>query len=436
MKNKLNIIRGKFLISVLAGSILLAFSACGKEEVEDTVPQTEEMIEEELTAEEIQEEEPAEKEEPAEEEDPIKGESKLIEADEPELIPEDLLVYLEEAIFAENRAEMLKKLVSDRELTRDEIESYLDNPDVAEFVKTWCDMSLSWGYAVVKVDGDNDGIEDLVGIASDGGSAGGAYRFFFKGQEDGTYEEASVYPDIMREFAFIEWDGKNYLLQTDFDYALKEVNGLVVACYEDGEEVETIELTQEIKDYEANVVFVGRGYQNLVDQWAEKGKGGFLSEDTYGWEMPIGSSEQELKEVPKGLRSAAVFYEGKGYAADIDNDGIDEWYVKNIFYPSSMGTQAFLECYITHEAPPQKIVDLESCWELEYEGVPLLFWVEYVEGIHGQIVCLMCYDGLSTNRLYGYLIQGEKITTVFEVEYKGNIGIERRIWRRNFDGQS
>lgn len=431
MKNKLNMVKGKFLVSVLAGSILLAFSACGKEEVEDTVPQTEEIMEEELTAEEIQEEEPVEEELTAAEE-----ESKLIELEEPELIPEDLLAYLEDALLDENSAKLLGELVRDREVDEEELRTYLDSPDIAEYIDGWeTEMGGRMGHVEVMVDGDNDGIEDIYGLLRIGGSSGGTERHFFKGQEDGTYVETSQSVIMSMEFAFIEWDGKYYLLETDFDYDVKATNGLTVVCFENGKMAERIELQEQVVDYIPSVIFAKKGYETLAEQWQEKGKGGFLEEDGHGWELPIGSAETELEEVPKEFLDASNFGWSKAYRADLNNDGKEECYGKTIDYPSSVHVPVSVRCEILLEDSSEEVVEAEEYYDLDMEGMPLLFWVEHVEETDKQIVCMLSYEGLSTNHLYGYLIEGEKVTTVFEVEYEGTIEIERRIMRGDFDDE-
>ena len=428
------------MISILAGSILLAFSACGKEEAGNILSQTEEIVEEEPIAEEIQEEEPVEEEATAAEE-PVEEENKLIEAEEPEFIPEDLLAYLEDALSKENCAELLKELVCDTTiLDKEEVRTYLDGPDIAEYKDDWYGRK---GRVAFAVDGDNDGIEDIYAMIWSKDEniliRGTEKHLFFLGQEDGTYVETSRSVTLSMEFDFIEWDGKYYLLETDSDYSARVINGLIVTCFEDGKIAERAVLQEKVTDYISSVIFAEKGYEDLARQWQEEGKDGFLEEnnyswDGYSWELPIGSAETELGEVPEELRDASKYGAswGAAYTADLNNDGKEECYGKMVTYPGDIYSPVELICHILLADNSKEVVEPDTYYELAMEGVPVLFWVEYVEETDKQIVCMLSCEGLYTNHLYGYLIEGEKVTTVFEVEYEGTIEMERRIMRGDF----
>ena len=422
MKNKLNRVKGKFLVSMLAGSILLAFSACSKEEVEDIVPQTEEIIEEELTAEEMQEEEPVE-EEPiaAEEEEGHK---------EPKVIPEDLLAYLEEAWFAEDREEKIKEIAAypvEGYLSVEEAEAFLNSPDLAspEFIERYGEGLLHspGGTSLLRVDGDNDGIEDIYLHVWDGGSSGIQDRFFFQGQEDGTFVYTSHSGTMAWKSAFVEWEGRNYLLEPNYDYTFESYDGLTVICYQDGRIVEEVFLQVEAKEYKTDVIIYDENYKSLAEQWQEKGQDIFSQWGEYEWRPTVGSAEVK-KEAPEGVRSV-----GLDCAVDLDNDGKEEWLDKHIWYGTSLsGYTPQVSGRFIKEDEPQKELSLFNDYDLEHEGKPRLICVEHAEETGKQIVCIMHYDGITANYMYGYLLEGESVSTVFEIKYEGNLEIIRKVY--------
>ena len=59
--------------------------------------------------------------------------------------------------------------------------------------------------------------------------------------------------------------------------------------------------------------------------------------------------------------------------------------------------------------------------------MPLAFWVEHVEETDKQIVCLLCYDGLSRYIIYGILIEEETASEVMEIDFRGNEKVEYTI---------
>ena len=57
----------------------------------------------------------------------------------------------------------------------------------------------------------------------------------------------------------------------------------------------------------------------------------------------------------------------------------------------------------------------------------MAFWVEHVEETDKQIVCLLCYEGLSRYIIYGILIEEEAASEVLEIDFRGNEKVEYTI---------
>ena len=62
-----------------------------------------------------------------------------------------------------------------------------------------------------------------------------------------------------------------------------------------------------------------------------------------------------------------------------------------------------------------------------------MYWVEHVEEEDRQIVCLLCYKGLSKNMVYGYLIEEENVSKVMEIDYEGEEKIVSEIYTKDIN---
>ncbi len=67
---------------------------------------------------------------------------------------------------------------------------------------------------------------------SEGGSLGSNSRVFLKGQKDGSFVKTDVWENITQELIFIEFEGKNYLLETTYDYNKKLKLPTPIRCVE------------------------------------------------------------------------------------------------------------------------------------------------------------------------------------------------------------
>ncbi len=329
-------------------------------------------------------------------------------------IPDGLQTLLKESFLAGTSARTLQPMVTDEVVEKEEQDMYrgLGVDDMLDYLATW-------GGYLLRVDVDNDGIEDLFAWIRDGGSSGNTSFQLARGKEDGTYEVTEEQGSMSSEIAFIEYEGQNYLLETEYEYNRKAVNGFTVTAYEQGLVSDQVFLEAIANVWEPDITSCMSGYEALAEHYAEIGKDGFHDENLYDYRIDAGSGEWVEKN------------EDTVYHADINNDGVEEWYEKYIFYPSSINASICIEDKLYFAEAPNEQEELTAYYELQYEGIPLTFWVEKAitddSGQAKQVVCLLTYEGLSTNRVYGYLIEEENVTEVFEIEYKGQL--EWLEWR-------
>lgn len=319
--------------------------------------------------------------------------------------------------FQEKEVSALSELVLDQELTDQELEAYADDPVVAEHIS---DADSHHGGLFLKVDGDNDGIEDIFAVILDGGSSGNNTQHFLKGQADGSFQCIEENGSMTQELAFVSYEGTTYLLETDLEYNRKVADGFIISLYQDGELMESILMTERMTAYEPEIIYQAEGYEEVAAQYAEEGRNGFWASVDYRTDFSYETGSAETREDTDeacdilGLTGSRSMY----YRSDFDNDGEQEWYEKFIFYPSSLYAVMHLEEGIYQEGGGNKSrSSLLETYALEYEGIPLYFWVDTVGD--RQIVFLCSYQGLDKEYLYGYLIEEDQAQKVLEIEYTG-----------------
>ncbi|MGN0246043.1 MAG: hypothetical protein ACI4DK_08795 [Lachnospiraceae bacterium] len=323
--------------------------------------------------------------------------------------------------------EILQPMINDKVLTDEELEQYLDNPDVAECQER---MDEAKGGAFLQIDGDNDGNDDLIAWIYDGGSLGNSSRAFLQGQKDGSFKKTYENEGLSQELCFVEYDHKNYLLETDFDYNKKGTNGFIVSYYENGELYEMAYVNLVADSYVPEIAFVEEGYDKLAESTSELGKNGFLGENSHSWLVIEGSGEETVA-TPKELKNKV--YEDTVFCSDLNNDGQTEWYTKGIFYPSNMSTILYLQNELFFADKKESVWIIGYYDDLDFVGIPLMYWVEHVEEKDRQIVCLLCYEGQFRNMVYGYLIEGENISKIMEIDYEGEEKIVNKIFTKGIN---
>ena len=82
----------------------------------------------------------------------------------------------------------------------------------------------------LKTDADNDGVTDVFLFEYLGGSLGSVYYSLFQGQEDGSYLLTDERELLKEEFAFITFEGKQYMARTTWEFTKKLYDGSSFVC--------------------------------------------------------------------------------------------------------------------------------------------------------------------------------------------------------------
>lgn len=331
----------------------------------------------------------------------------------PVYITEEFQDLLVNSLIAGTAKDILQDMIVDIKMTDEELETYAADEVVAAY-KQRVD---EYGGLFLKVDGDNDNVTDLFVWIFDGGSLGNSSRIFLKGRADGSFECTDIKEGLTHELAFVRYQETIYLVETDFDYNRKAVNGFIVTFYQEGEVREKISLTEEIEDYEPEILYQAEGYEVMAEKYAGKGRKGFWEDSHIAYEIGSAETAEDQNEA-RGILALKENRTYSIYRSDYNNDGEKEWYWKSIFYPSNASTYLTLQESVYKEGEGEEGgVSLLETYSLEYEGIPLFFWVDTVG--EKQIVLLLCYEGLDTEFLYGYLIEGDRVEKVLEINYSG-----------------
>lgn len=327
-------------------------------------------------------------------------------------IPESLIEYISGYIL-EDREKLrgaMALLVNDRLLSEEEIKQLAkDNIDIKNAM---LEIGISNGAGGwIAKDGDNDGIQDVYLMQYLGGSLHSVTHMFFKGAEDGSYSLSYESGGLQEEFAFINWEGKNYLSRTTYNFDQKLFDGICIQSFQDGALADSIWLEITAKDIEnadeIEVSFAAdEKYRDMAEELCDfrrfttiEGSSEnvvYISED-----QPVGSAELYDKDA-KGYK----------WQSDLDNDGEIEVYRKNIWYPSNYYARKCLEVEFEEEALNDRIYQLAS----EEEGCPLLMWVDETE--FGNICYILYENGLYDYYICSYLLSEESCQKLVRVDFR------------------
>ena len=276
-------------------------------------------------------------------------------------------------------------------------------------LETW-----TYGYVLAKGDIDNDGTEDIIGEFATGGSDGGVSFRLFQGQADGTYVERYSFGSVKEEFGVIEYEGKNYLIRTLYDYGKKLYNGFSVMAFEEGRCVEEAELMLTVRDYELTLGNAWKGYGGCAGELMEQAVSyGSLVEE---YEIIVGSAEE-----PAG---DSCDYP---YVCDLDNDGESEYYDKYIWFCSSMNARNILtfECQEDDEGVSLIQDAIQERWLGEDYYCPMMLWADKADG--GTVVNVLYQTGLWDFAIVGYVADGAEtgLSEVYEMTAEAVPGVKQ-----------
>ena len=307
-------------------------------------------------------------------------------------VPEGLTDYVSEYLL-KSREELqaaMSALVSDEELTLEEVEALAEeNAEIKrEFLRI---VSNNIGTGIwLRVDADNDGTEDIYLCQYLGGTLGPVTFYLFRGTEDGHYVLTSEYEQLKEEFGFLQWEGKNYLAKTTWDFTKKCVNGISLECYEDGRHRGGVWLAITAKEGEnarsiAASYVADEKFRDLASGMEEVAR-----EYEIGERMPAGTAEE----------AGDLGYDRR---CDVDNDGILEEYCVSLWQTTNYYTVDSLTIQSEDEEVRERIYGMISGDDVE--GIPLNLWVDETE--YGNVVYVLYEEGLYDFHICGYLLTEE-----------------------------
>lgn len=223
------------------------------------------------------------------------------------LIPQSLLDRTAEVMSEKAGQGELFPGHSGRQLGISEILSAArDNTDVRQAYLT------AGQFYMVRVDGDNDGIEDIImrrrSEASNGGDDLLDY-IFFQGQKDGTYQKTDECVSMQGELGFIDYEGKYYLRRAHYNRDKDRYEDISYLRFEDGKIAEQADLVLVPEGYVIGPAqFSQKEYQSYVERLTADALTYKALYDRNG--KVVGSCENELSEDEK-----------YPYECDLNNDG-------------------------------------------------------------------------------------------------------------------
>ncbi len=328
-------------------------------------------------------------------------------------VPEDLSGYLSGYILKskEEIRDVMSALVSDRELTIDEVKKLAkENIDIKNELLSITANFLKDGIWIM-ADADNDGIEDVFLCEYLGGSLGTVDYCLFAGNEDGGYELTDRQEGIRQEFAFINWKGKNYLARTTWEFTKKLYNGISLECYDKG-------------------IYQGGVWLAIEPEKGHKARSistSYVAKEQYrsleGTLLEISKSYEPGSSIQPGTAETVSKDEDVYYnrSSDIDNDGSVEDYRLSLWQTTNYYTVDHLEF---------KAIDDENWEEMgsilyEGEGAPMNLWVDETE--YGNVIFVLYEDNLYDFHISGYQILAGGINKLIQVNCHVQTCVTARI---------
>lgn len=350
-------------------------------------------------------------------------------------IPKELLDLLSEAILSSTEVDLLQSMVSDKELTEEEIDKYKTDSVAAEYIN----YSNEHYGSVFLIDADNDTVHDLFFLVEDGGSMGNNSRYLLRGHTDGTFERTSFEDGLTHKLAFIMFQGKNYLIETNYDFNMKEHSGLIIKCFQNGKIVEEVYLKITADDY---IVSISTSEDKYTDLFVESTKitqgdynildynSVFWNDNTHSF---IGRAETFIEEKDyQFYHEWITTFSDKWYLCDLNNDGQDEIYSKDVFLTSGRAQSRLINSIVTEKVNLNgQHLDIFDCYHFEPKGTPMMFWVSTVDD--KNIISVITYCSITDYTETGYLIEGEAVSEVYEVKFTGKKIVKQSIYTRGIN---
>lgn len=336
---------------------------------------------------------------------------------EEELIPESLVETLSQALLEGTQDELRKSLETGRELSEGEmVEAGLKSADISRVLEGFEDSHFG-RVRMWQADLDNDGHEDIFSEEYGGGSGGFTDYILYQGREDGEYVRTGRgSSDVRWQHTIIGWEGKNYVCRDGVDYGKRILSGLVIEGYRDGELTETIRLNLMPEKQEVAVTFCQDGWQETAEKERMAAPAFHEQADNH---VVVGNAERKSE----NSEGETVFF------SDIDNDGVEESYIKRIWLASSMNSVDGLEFGMEESAERKTLErvfsDGSDKWDI---WRPMMLWVDTHNG--KNIVHVMYRTDLYDYIVEGYLLgENGNYSNLYTIEGKTELSVGKvRAW--------
>lgn len=330
-------------------------------------------------------------------------------------LPDGLIQLLTAAFQNGTEAEVLSSMAADSVLSEQELAAIAD-----ETVQKYAAYAAEHYSLFLSADADNDGVRDILACIADGGSMGNNSLILLRGNADGSYEVSERFSSLTTELGFISYEGRRYLLQTLFDYNKKVATGVRVTRFCSGVRHDALDIQKTCGAYQLTGSRVDAGYASVAEACKR------YTEEYTMFSKPsavagTGERLETERAVVEAYNRAHAANAQAWYAADIDNDGVEEHYTKRVFLSSTIGTRMQLEDFLYTAAAPERAENIIPYYNIPYAGVPLMVWVERAGT--KQVLCTLCYDGLDRYHLYGDVIQDTNVTRVLELDYAADVSV-------------
>lgn len=326
---------------------------------------------------------------------------------EEQVIPESLVEELLRACEEDAEIELLESLETGRELSGSEKEAAaVESADIARVME---DMG-SARMKMIRIDLDNDGVEDIFAELDFGGSGPFGEYILYQGDEAGAYKRTGLGTEeyVRKPFYVICWEGKNYVCHHKTESG-KIWNGLILEGYRDGELVETVSLDRVPGSQTDSVIFCRDGYRDMARK--ELGKAPEIYDQRKKYIASEGDAEQRVEE------GTNIF------VSDIDNDGMMEKYIKHIIdHPTDFFGLEMDNKTGRTEAEPA----IPDC--RDEAGVQIMMWVDACDG--KNIMNVIYRTGLYDYMVEGFLLDDAGgCSDLYAIERKTELEVETvRTW--------
>lgn len=267
-----------------------------------------------------------------------------------------------------------------------------ENADLRGAVARAAVQAVKIDYTMIMVDGDNDGIGDIIAqevSASSIGNDGLKDYVFYQGQADGTYVKTDVYTSVQNEFAIINYEGKNYLRCAYYEQDKDRYGDVSILCFAEGKGVEQADIELIPENYNIKPAqYTQKEYSPYVERLAADALLYKAALDAGG--VIVGSCEEELPE-----------YEEYPYQCDLNNDSAAEQYTKNLYHADNVNRSGYI--HFDGKGEGVEVVN-DALYSLA--DTPAMIWAETYGG--KNIVNMMVRTGLEDFDIVCFQLTGQE----------------------------